>query len=170
MNSFSEPTPYQRHEWNTFMCLLWHRARVPLPSEPNPYQTQTTRPRSALQLALRDVRSTECVFYEVIQGVGIWHAGWGQKTGLFEVHSWPWHCCWLWVEWVTGKQQANTREPTRMISLHHHWLFYRKWDRLKLATAPAFHSKLQTLSFHQFLFLQLWVNVCVRRSTQTGWG
>ena len=70
------------------MCLLWHSALVPLPSEPNPYQTQTTRPRrSALQLALRDVRSAECTLYEVIQAACDWPAGWGQNVGLFEVHS-----------------------------------------------------------------------------------
>lgn len=68
------------------MCLLWHRAHVPLPSEPNPYQTQTTRLRSALQLALREVRSTVCTCYEVIQAVCDLPAGWGQYTGFFEVH------------------------------------------------------------------------------------
>lgn len=94
MNPFPEPTPYQRHEWNTFMCLLWHITHVPLPSEPSPYQTPTTHPRSALQLALRYVRATECI-YEVIQAVCDWPVGWGQDAGLFEIYSWQWHRCWL---------------------------------------------------------------------------
>ncbi len=152
MNSLQEPAPYQRHEWNTFMCLLWHSAHVPLPSEPNPYQTQTTRPRSAPQLALRDVRSTECMFYEVIQGVGNWHAGWGQNAGLFEVHSWPWHCCWLWVKWVTGKQQANTREPTRRVSLHHQWLFTGSETDYSWQPRRLFSVNYRLLVFISFCF------------------
>lgn len=142
MNSFPEPTPYQRHEWSTFMCLLWHSARVSLPSEPNPYQTQTTRPRSALQLALRDVRSTECMFYEVIQAVCDWLAGWGQSAGLFEVHSWPWHCCW--VQWVTVKQQGQHTGHNMNGITTSSVAFYRRWNRLNLAAALACLSKLQT--------------------------
>lgn len=61
MNPFSEPARHQRREWNTFMCLLLLGARVQVPSEPTPYQTQTTSPRSARQLASRVVRSAERV-------------------------------------------------------------------------------------------------------------
>lgn len=57
------------------MCLLWHITHVLLPSE---HQTQTSHPRSALQLALRYVRSTECIFYEAIVAVCDRAAGWGQ--------------------------------------------------------------------------------------------
>lgn len=69
------------------MCLLWRSAPIPLPSKLNPYQTQTTRLRSALQLALGDVRSTECMFYEVIQAACDQPAGWRQNTRLFEVND-----------------------------------------------------------------------------------
>lgn len=50
-------------------CVLWHSTRVPLPTEPNPYQTQTTRPRCAPPLALSDVRSAECMLQEAIQAM-----------------------------------------------------------------------------------------------------
>lgn len=172
MNSFPEPTPYQRHEWNTFMCLLWHSAYVPLPSEPNPYQTQTTRPRSALQLALRDVRSTECMFYEVIQAVCDWLAGWGQNAGLFEVHSWQWHCCcWLWVQWLTVKQQAATQAPTRTVSLYHQWLFTGSetdcsWERRS-------HFSVNYRRFLSSVSVSATVSECmchVSEATQSEWG
>lgn len=57
------PRPRLRY----FSCVLWHSTRVPLPSEPNPYQTQTTRPRSAPPLALSGVRSAEDMLQKAVR-------------------------------------------------------------------------------------------------------
>lgn len=47
----------------------------------------------------------------------VWLTCWrGDKnSGLFEVYSWPWHCCWLWVQWVTVKQQVNAQKQYHYI-------------------------------------------------------
>lgn len=148
MTSHPEPTPYQRHEWNTFMCLLWHSDRIPLPSEPNPYQTQTTRPRSALQLALRDVRSTECMFYEVIQAVCDWLAGGGTKT-LVSLKSTPDHDTAVDCE-SSESRWSNRSTPRNNITISSVAL-YRKWGRLKLGTVLTFLDKLQ--AFYSFISL-----------------
>ena len=95
MNSFPEPTPYQRHEWNTCVCLLWHGARVELPSEPNPYQTQTSHPRSARRLASRDVRSTECMFL------------WGDPSSL-------WPACWLGTQTLVSLKSTPDNDTATL--------------------------------------------------------
>lgn len=98
-----------------------------------------------------------CMFYEVIQAVCDWLDGWGHNVGLFEVHT-HWSSCWLWV---TVKQQANTQDPARTVSLHHRWLFTGSETQYRVQW--YFSVDYRLLFFHQFLFLKLWVTARLHR-------